>query len=582
MVKVSMEKDIKVDKEISIEHDVRFVSGYTDQKLSFAARERSGRDNYDGSRIKGDKNHHLQTVPYTDRRMDIQTRRIDDGDDRIRAFHDSLRDASAYDPGFFPDGELFYRQALMMADYEAEETEEEEARFERIYPRYRDMTYCQLLTYFRVRTKLRRRKTVSPSDLSYITLYCYELLAGIGTGKTEGLEELKWIAGEYSWMNRELAANISGWIRDYCIYYDLPVDKNTDSGETDTKRSEQGRTDTGIRETSDRKARTAGDVIAVLEEYVKGVSEPSDKVFCAINEAGGHVFDRSAYYREYPDRVRKTVMEAYRAMDSFLKEHGKDGGIQEMCFGMRGSFPYRLFRAAPFYDHLKRVNYVYELNPVTRFRCSGGNWTREAYFKADPASAELRTICQEIDRILRYRTDFKPALKNKLRNENLVRVITDTVDKVLRDEYEASRPRFSLDMSRLSDIREDAARTRDSLIVEEELSFQTEPDQLFDGPSYKNVPDVVSEETVAGQTQKTTDPTVSGLSPHAVHILRSLLKGEDVTPYISQYHLSLPMIIDSINEVLYDKLGDTAVEFEGDSPVIVEDYGSVIQKILAN
>ena len=34
----------------------------------------------------------------------------------------------------------------------------------------------------------------------------------------------------------------------------------------------------------------------------------------------------------------------------------------------------------------------------------------------------------------------------------------------------------------------------------------------------------------------------------------------------------LSVLVDAINEALYEQLSDTAIEFEGDVPKIIEDY----------
>jgi hypothetical protein len=42
----------------------------------------------------------------------------------------------------------------------------------------------------------------------------------------------------------------------------------------------------------------------------------------------------------------------------------------------------------------------------------------------------------------------------------------------------------------------------------------------------------------------------------------------------------LAIEIDAINEALYDEIGDTVIEFDGDTPELVEDYIDDIKQIL--
>ncbi|MDD6789785.1 MAG: tellurite resistance TerB C-terminal domain-containing protein, partial [Lachnospira sp.] len=42
--------------------------------------------------------------------------------------------------------------------------------------------------------------------------------------------------------------------------------------------------------------------------------------------------------------------------------------------------------------------------------------------------------------------------------------------------------------------------------------------------------------------------------------------------YAAEHRLMLSMTVDSINEKLMDEIGDTVLEWEGDTPAIIEDY----------
>ena len=42
----------------------------------------------------------------------------------------------------------------------------------------------------------------------------------------------------------------------------------------------------------------------------------------------------------------------------------------------------------------------------------------------------------------------------------------------------------------------------------------------------------------------------------------------------------LSLVVDSINEKLFDVVGDAVIEYEGDDPVLVEDYLEDVREIL--
>ena len=60
--------------------------------------------------------------------------------------------------------------------------------------------------------------------------------------------------------------------------------------------------------------------------------------------------------------------------------------------------------------------------------------------------------------------------------------------------------------------------------------------------------------------------------------MRALLDGEAAPPNPEGQLLSL--VIDSINEKLFDIVGDAVIEFDGDTPVLIEDYEQDVREIL--
>jgi len=118
------------------------------------------------------------------------------------------------------DPSLFYKQAKFMEDFS--DDYHGYARFSMYYPSYQHMQYEQLRTYFTWRTRV-RCGDILPASLSYIFLYIYELLSGIGVKTlSDGLERLLaiWLAArEYE---RSLDQYLPGWLKDYHIYYSLP------------------------------------------------------------------------------------------------------------------------------------------------------------------------------------------------------------------------------------------------------------------------------------------------------------------------------------------------------------------------
>ena len=108
--------------------------------------------------------------------------------DPIRERFYEMRSLAVNNPFAYRDVDVFYRQAQFMADFTDDYWDY--AEFNMYYPSYQRMGYHQLRTYFTWRTTA-REGTFRTVSLSYIFLYVYELLAGVGVSDAaEGLEKL--------------------------------------------------------------------------------------------------------------------------------------------------------------------------------------------------------------------------------------------------------------------------------------------------------------------------------------------------------------------------------------------------------
>ncbi|MBQ9006343.1 MAG: hypothetical protein IJ092_08210, partial [Atopobiaceae bacterium] len=74
------------------------------------------------------------------------------------------------------------------------------------------------------------------------------------------------------------------------------------------------------------------------------------------------------------------------------------------------------------------------------------------------------------------------------------------------------------------------------------------------------------------------DPDALALTTAESLVLQALLTGAAAPSDPEGQMLSL--VIDSINEKLFDVVGDAVIEYEGDDPVLVEDYLDDVREIL--
>ena len=118
-----------------------------------------------------------------------------------------------------------------------------------------------------------------------------------------------------------------------------------------------------------------------------------------------------------------------------------------------------------------------------------------------------------------------------------------------KESLEREKPVISIDISKLQGIRDTAEVTRDKLIVEEETEEPNAPETPIEQPQDSGI-----------------------LKSPLKEIMLALLKGENAENVARKKGIMLSVAVEKINETLYDDFGDTVIDFDGDTPIIIEDY----------
>ena len=136
-----------------------------------------------------------------------------------------------------------------------------------------------------------------------------------------------------------------------------------------------------------------------------------------------------------------------------------------------------------------------------------------------------------------------------------------------KEAREAAKPKVSLDLSGLDKIREDAGVTRDSLLTEEEMDLGVSAVPADKPASAAEIP-YAAPESSAGYGGTSSDI----LDDFQAAVLRLLLEGRSAASLITE-NLQMPEIVaDSINESLFDDIGDNAVDCNDGELSLIEDY----------
>lgn len=434
-----------------------------------------------------------------------------------------------------PEEWLFWKQGKFMEDFE--DDYDYRGEYIRYFPTYQSMNDMQLRGYFSWRTKV-RRGVVEETSLSFAFVYIYELINQIGVDSPEeGLDTLRRFWNSYREYEPHLDRYMKRWLADYVVYYGL---------------------DRALLE--EIAGPSPEDALMVLRE---GGGRSREELFRALAELSSYAPEKSRFYRENPEDFREAACRVFLRVSEYYAKNRK-AGYCEKLFGRVASVPYLMFQSAVFYDSRKYTDYEYRTGSLSRFACKNGQWTRTGILGRLEKSRELGSLLRAVDCALREKSGFGHPLKPEALPKYMQSILDRELDAYLEEKRRSAAPRIELDFSRLQGIRRAADQTRDRLLTEEEL--REEP-PLPPAPAPEPVP---AEEPAPGGD--------AGLTGEERRFLQCLLDGRDYAP---EKGVLLSVLADSVNEKLFDRFGDTVIDFSGGEPALIEDYIEELKGIVS-
>lgn len=430
-------------------------------------------------------------------------------------------------PGFIRREKNFYLQGKLMASYE--DDYEGRQSFLRYYPTYHDLTVGQARTYFTWRTKIRQNIYEKISD-SYAYIYLYELLNGIGIkDPEEGLDKLINFNKNYAQrFSPEIGAYLERWIRDYIVFYNINKANNTFF----------------VKEQANDKK---------YERLLYPDQFSSHEVAENLIKLSNYKICNCPLYKKSIEKFEYLlVLIWHKILD--LRNDGFDFFTSYIAY--KNQMTIQLFSAAVFNHELEPQTTSYEIDQIRKYFYDKekDTWYCESYWGLTGQKSIMGNFLHEVDREIRLRFNLGRNLKPRKIEKHYLKAIKDGIKEYQIEEQKLKQPKIEFNLSQLSTIRDDAAGTRDSLLTEEELQAeQEEKEQL--------------EEAIVDNEQEDY-----GLSSEEMSTIILLLKGKDINKYLKEHHLMAAVIIDNINEKLFDEFGDNVIEFINDIPTVIEDY----------
>lgn len=536
--------------------------------------------------------------------------------DQYRKMHEISRwqdDPKGGAGRWLSEAELFYRQGLLMADFEDDCPYN--GTFKSYFPTYNAMSDRQLRGYFTWRAQV-RRGTVEETSTSFAFLYLYELICGIGVDNPlDGFNKIKAFWDAYRAFEPGIDRFARVWLQDYAVFHGLDPkllrDSKTvmfDNALIELRRAARDLVPAPAPSGQTPKRRkTSEPTLPLPPDEVR-----EERLIAAINALSTYNLSNSWLDRSHHRDLRHVACAVYVRMARYYDTHRKTGIVASL-FGEETAMPYTMFASAVFFAPECHEDCEYRLDPIHIYRCQNGFWECMRIHGSRQKSSKLGAMMRACDQRLRLALDPAHPLKEEKVPKYLAKIIDDEIVAWLSWDAAHQPVKIDIDLSQLGHIRSAAAQTREALLTDEEREddASAEAEAADSGqPEAEPVADATVEAVAAPIRQDEADePTISTeqfgvvapllastsafaaaapadatneLAPAADAYLRALLEHNAVQAKsaVAQSGQSEDMLVDTINEALFDLVGDTVIEFSAAGPQIIEDYEADVRGYL--
>ena len=511
------------------------------------------------------------------------------------------------------EAELFYRQGLLMADFEDDCPYN--GTFKSYFPTYNAMSDRQLRGYFTWRAQV-RRGNIEETSTSFAFLYLYELICGIGVDDPlDGFDKIKGFWDAYRAFEPGIDRFAHVWLQDYAVFHGLDPkllhDSKTvafDNALIELRRAVRDLVPASAPSAQAPKRRKASESTLPLPPD----EACEERLMAAINALSTYNLNNSRLDRSHHRDLRHVACAVYVRMARYYDTHRKTGIVASL-FGEETAMPYTMFASAVFFAPERHEDCEYCLDPIHIYRCQNGFWECMRIHGSRQKSSKLGEMMRACDQRLRLALDPAHPLKEEKVPKYLAKIIDDEIVAWLSWDAAHQPVKIDIDLSQLGHIRSAAAQTREALLIDEEREDDAFEDAEAAGPGKpeaRPMTEAIVEPVAAPMEQDEADePTIpteqfgvvapllapaptpatampaditSALAPAAEDYLRALLEqnAAQAASAVARSGQSEDMLVDSINEALFDLVGDTVIEFGAAGPQIIEDYEADVRGYL--
>ena len=508
-------------------------------------------------------------------------------------------------------------------------------------PAYDSLSDIELRGYFGWRTRYKRGEN-EPAG-SYAEIYMSELLNGIGASNTEDalikLQELKKRCGHYLPNAEKLITDFviyNNLNSEYiCESAQFESDRNISVilGNDMTCQRENCTDETATREDVGAGCydiAQACNEIKIDNDMAVSISRAENRLDAVIAVSYFFRLKEIRSFREHRKDFAVILNRCFEKTINYSREKRNKDFFDEIL-GRPSIWPYVMFSGAVVDASGKEEGYEYRINPVRTVFYKNAHWSVKRYAPDEKARKTLQDFIAAV--FLAYE-EFRVSHEG-LHNAKILGIsdlktpvwMKKLIEGEIRSYFEEKRlveeRRVKIDYSKLEAIRENAAAVRDKLIVDEEAekpedeSKQRNVKPLAGESEQKTIAavEIMNQQDILENDNESgimSDPVIpdseceivevnehqhengsacsnevsnceneSGdvnLTDFEKQVLSAVLKGES-TAFVREQGQMLSVVIDDINEKLYDIFGDSVIYDDG-TLKIYEDYISDIEEML--
>lgn len=498
---------------------------------------------------------------------------------------------------------LFVAQARLAADYEDDSAPSPFGVRYRYSVSYRDLSNEELRGYFAWRTAWRAHRE-DRIPYTYGHILAAELVNGVGAKPgmpcLQELIRLRDRAAELDsdGMASGLAFDARRWIRDYAVLHNLPAEFATSADERAFAQAVAT-----LRTAEWAVLCEAGARDLTPQDMPAHVPSDAD-VWKAMAALSSYNVERSPFLRNNPQSAAAVGAAVFRALARHCGKRRKTNLVDGLV-GWESNVGWFPFPDLPCTLPKELPSPTYRIDACTRVTTLAGRWFIRRGYEHAGKSRDLGRILRAMDRQMREDWDDPRALKPRPLAKYLEKIVVQASAEQRQRELEAESRKIVIDLSKLGGIRAAAATTREALLVDEEI--EDEPAAPAPAAPAPAAPAPTAQPSHAGEkgvtpsaaTSPLTGGTISADAPAAqggpddaaggdmpcgldgleLEVIARVSEGRGFSDLLGPGKPMASVLVDSINEKLFDELGDTAIEYVDGEPRLVADYVEDVRDI---